>query len=89
MKTLKIIVFAAIALFCLASCSDEKKALAYVSEEVLPDSELTDFLIKNNNDLRAYLDSKKHKYTYLETDGGHIWRNWRIYLTEYAPLLFK
>ena len=35
MKTLKIIVFAAIALFCLASCSDEKKALAYVSEEVL------------------------------------------------------
>lgn len=49
----------------------------------------TDFLIKNNNDLRAYLDSKKHKYTYLETDGGHIWRNWRIYLTEFAPLLFK
>ena len=49
----------------------------------------TDFLIKNNNDLRAYLDSKHHKYTYLETDGGHIWRNWRIYLTEYAPLLFK
>ena len=49
----------------------------------------TDFLIKNNNDLRAYLDSKKHKYTYLETDGGHIWRNWRIYLTEFTPLLFK
>ncbi len=49
----------------------------------------TDFLIKNNNDLRAYLDSKKHKYTYLETDGGHIWRNWRIYLTEFAPKIFK
>ena len=49
----------------------------------------TDFLIKNNNDLRTYLDSKKHKYTYLETDGGHIWRNWRIYLTEFTPLLFK
>ena len=49
----------------------------------------TDFLIRNNNDLRAYLDSKKHKYTYLETDGGHIWRNWRIYLSEFAPLLFK
>ena len=49
----------------------------------------TDFLIKNNNDLRAYLDSKRHKYTYLETDGGHIWRNWRIYLTEFTPLLFK
>ena len=49
----------------------------------------TDFLIQNNNDLRAYLDSKKHKYTYLETEGGHIWRNWRIYLTEFTPLLFK
>ena len=49
----------------------------------------TDFLYKNNNDLRAFLDSKKHKYTYLETEGGHIWRNWRIYLSEYAPLLFK
>ena len=49
----------------------------------------TDFLIQNNNDLRAYLDSKHHKYTYLETDGGHIWRNWRIYLSEFAPLLFK
>ena len=35
------------------------------------------------------LDSKGHKYTYLETDGGHIWRNWRIYLSEFTPLLFK
>ena len=49
----------------------------------------TDFLIRNNNELRAYLDSKGHRYTYLETDGGHIWRNWRIYLSEFTPLLFK
>ena len=49
----------------------------------------TDFLIQSNNDLRVYLDSKNHKYTYLETEGGHIWRNWRIYLTEFTPLLFK
>lgn len=49
----------------------------------------TDFLMQSNNDLRAYLDSKNHKYTYLETEGGHIWRNWRIYLTEFTPLLFK
>lgn len=49
----------------------------------------TDFLYKNNNDLRAYLDSKGHKYTYLETEGGHVWRNWRIYLSEFVPLLFK
>lgn len=25
----------------------------------------------------------------LETGEGHIWRNWRIYLTEFAPKLFK
>ena len=49
----------------------------------------TDFLYKNNTDLRAYLDSKKHKYTYVETDGGHIWRNWRIYLTMFARKVFK
>jgi len=49
----------------------------------------TDFLYKSNCNLRAYLDSKKYKYTYLETEGGHIWRNWRIYLTEFVPLLFK
>lgn len=49
----------------------------------------TDFLIQNNNDLRAKLDAKHHKYTYLETEGGHIWRNWRTYLSEFVPLLFK
>jgi len=48
-----------------------------------------DFLYANNTALRAVLDGKKYKYTYLETDGGHIWRNWRIYLSEFVPLLFK
>ena len=49
----------------------------------------TDFLYKENTDLRHYLDSKHYPYTYLETDGGHIWRNWRIYLTTFAQKLFK
>jgi Enterochelin esterase and related enzymes len=49
----------------------------------------TDFLYENNTALRGVLDSRKYKYTYLETDGGHIWRNWRIYLSEFVPLLFK
>ena len=26
---------------------------------------------------------------YYESDGGHIWKNWRIYLTKFAPMLFK
>lgn len=48
-----------------------------------------DFLYKANEDYRKLLDEKGYKYTYYETDEGHIWKNWRIYLTEFAPLLFK
>ncbi|HNZ69032.1 MAG: alpha/beta hydrolase-fold protein [Prolixibacteraceae bacterium] len=49
----------------------------------------TDFLYKNNVDFREKLDKMGFKYTYLETEGGHTWTNWRIYLTEYAQLIFK
>ncbi|WP_321424064.1 alpha/beta hydrolase-fold protein [uncultured Bacteroides sp.] len=48
-----------------------------------------DFLYKANEDYRKLLDEKGYKYTYYETGEGHIWKNWRIYLTEFAPLLFK
>ena len=49
----------------------------------------TDFLYQSNADYRKYLDSKGYKYEYLETDGGHIWRNWRIYLTLFSQKIFK
>lgn len=49
----------------------------------------TDFLYKSNAELRAKLDQKGYKYTYLETEGGHIWRNWRIYLEDFAQKIFK
>ena len=49
----------------------------------------TDFLFQQNSDLRRYLDEKGYPYEYRETDGGHIWRNWRIYLTEFAQKIFK
>jgi len=49
----------------------------------------TDFLYQQNADLRRYLDEKGYPYEYVETDGGHIWRNWRIYLTQFAQKLFK
>ena len=48
-----------------------------------------DFLYDANKNYREYLDSKGYPYTYVETDGGHIWRNWRRYLSTLAPLLFK
>ncbi len=49
----------------------------------------TDFLFKANEEYRKMLDEKGYKYTYYETPEGHIWKNWRIYLTEFTPLLFK
>ena len=49
----------------------------------------SDFLIQANNDFRKKLDAAGYPYEYMETDGGHIWRNWRIYLTEFVPKLFK
>ena len=49
----------------------------------------TDFLMKANNELRAYLDGKGYPYVYVETPGGHIWRNWRIYLNDFAQRIFK
>lgn len=49
----------------------------------------TDFLIQANRDFMKKLDDNGFKYTYMETEGGHIWRNWRIYLSEFVPLLFK
>lgn len=49
----------------------------------------TDFLYKANEDYRKMLDDKGYKYTYYETPEGHIWKNWRIYLTEFVPQLFK
>ena len=49
----------------------------------------TDFLYKDNADFRAKLTAQGYPFTYMETEGGHIWRNWRIYLTEFAQKLFK
>lgn len=48
-----------------------------------------DFLYQANNDYRKMLDENGYKYEYYETGEGHIWKNWRIYLTEFAPKLFK
>lgn len=48
-----------------------------------------DFLYEENARYRAMLDEAGYAYTYRESEGGHTWRNWRIYLTEFAMLLFK
>ena len=48
-----------------------------------------DFLYKANTEYRGILDRIGAEYTYYETGEGHIWRNWRIYLSEFVQLLFK
>lgn len=48
-----------------------------------------DFLVQTT---RATVELfRKHGFTveYQETDGGHTWDNWRAYLAEFAPRLFR
>ncbi|MCD7936351.1 MAG: esterase [Tannerellaceae bacterium] len=49
----------------------------------------TDFLYQANVEFRQLLDEKGYPYTYYENEEGHIWKNWRIYLSEFVPLLFQ
>lgn len=48
-----------------------------------------DFVKKLNDDWRKKLDAKGYKYHYNETDGGHTWDNWRKYLVDFLPRIFK
>lgn len=48
-----------------------------------------DFLYEENVKYRQFLDENGYGYEYFENGEGHIWRNWRIYLTMFVPRLFK
>lgn len=47
-----------------------------------------DFLMSDNLKLREILDRNHWRYTYHESEGGHEWRNWRNYLSEFLQLAF-
>ena len=47
-----------------------------------------DFLYEENRVLRSYLDSHGYPYEYHESSGGHIWRNWRVYLADFVQKIF-
>lgn len=49
----------------------------------------TDFLYQPNKEFREKLDAQGYAYTYTESEGGHIWRNWRLYLTDFVQRLFR
>lgn len=48
-----------------------------------------DFVKKLVDDYRSKLDSSGYSYYYNETDGGHSWENWRKYLVDFLPRLFR
>ena len=48
-----------------------------------------DFVLPSTKASLAMLDEHKIRYSYKETDGGHTWPNWRAYLNEFTPLLFR
>lgn len=49
----------------------------------------TDFLKAGNDALLKYMDEHNYPYEYRETEGGHIWRNWRTYFIEFSQKVFK
>jgi len=49
----------------------------------------TDFVLPGVNALRSYMDQHNYPYVWRESEGGHIWRNWRNYLVEYSQKIFK
>lgn len=49
----------------------------------------TDFLYKHVVDFRHKLDEMNFSYQYIESEGGHTWSNWRKYLNDFVPQLFK
>jgi enterochelin esterase family protein len=48
-----------------------------------------DFLYRSVAPTRAVLDKFGIRYVYHESTGAHVWTNWRHYLNDFAPRLFK
>lgn len=48
-----------------------------------------DFLFESVQALDKTLTKNGLEHTFFVNGGGHTWSNWRIYLNEFAPLLFK
>lgn len=49
----------------------------------------TDFLYQGVLELLELYDEIGFDYIFRESEGGHSWNNWRLYLSELAPMLFQ
>jgi enterochelin esterase-like enzyme len=48
-----------------------------------------DFLLKRNEAFHAWLEQKGIVHTWVVSDGGHEWPNWRAYLPQFLELIFR
>ncbi len=48
-----------------------------------------DFLLKRNVAFHEWLEQKGVKHTWVLSDGGHEWPNWRAYLPQFLELTFR
>jgi len=48
-----------------------------------------DFVLETSRATVAMLRKHGFEVTYQESEGGHTWKNWREYLHEFAPQLFR
>jgi enterochelin esterase family protein len=48
-----------------------------------------DTLFESNKSFHLLLEVKKIKHTFSPGEEGHVWRNWRDYLADFAPKLFR
>jgi enterochelin esterase family protein len=48
-----------------------------------------DFLLERNEQFIALLKEKNLRHEWRLTDGDHSWPVWRVYLADFAPLLFQ
>lgn len=49
----------------------------------------TDFLYRSVAPTRAVFEKYGITHLYVESEGGHTWANWRDYLADFLPRLFK
>ncbi len=81
---------------------DQAKGFLEKNEAILDDPKLKkglklflfeigdqDFLLETARATVKKLESHGFDVTYKETGGGHTWDNWRDYLREFAPKLFR
>ena len=48
-----------------------------------------DSLFAASQSMHDLLDKRQVKHVFVASEEGHVWRNWRNYLTDFAPQLFR